>query len=66
VRSRTGWRRRDEHLHEVRPEIEERHATSPATARASNVFAGAGRPYSSTPLGIFAPTVRNFHGEELP
>ncbi len=45
------------------PEIEKNGTpASPATARASSVLPVPGGPYSSTPLGIFAPTRWNFAG----
>ena len=45
------------------PEIEKNGTpASPATARARRVLPVPGGPYSSTPLGIFAPTRWNFAG----
>src|SRR6266480_547924 len=45
------------------PEIEKNGTpASPATARASNVFPVPGGPYSSTPLGMRAPSAWNFFG----
>ncbi len=45
------------------PEMEKKGTpASPATARASSVFPVPGGPYSSTPLGILAPTAWNFAG----
>ena len=45
------------------PEMEKNGTpASPATARASSVLPVPGGPYSSTPLGILAPTAWNFAG----
>ena len=45
------------------PEIEKNGTpASPATARASSVLPVPGGPYSSTPLGIRAPSAWNFFG----
>ena len=46
------------------PEIEKKNGTpaSPATARASSVLPVPGGPYSSTPLGMRAPSAWNFFG----